>query len=62
VRRLRESVPLVIVAADRETFRRFDLSNVVPQATLEHLGAAISRSPFDLAPADTSRGVRVRKR
>lgn len=58
---LRESVPLVIVAADRETFRRFDLSNVVPRATLEHLGAAISRSPFDLAPADTSRGVRVRK-
>ena len=58
---LRESVPLVIVAADRETFRRFDLSNVVPQATLEHLGAAISKSPFDLAPADTSRGVRVRK-
>jgi restriction system protein len=59
---LKESVPLVIVAADRETFRRFDLSNVVPQATLEHLGAAVSRSPFDLAPADTSRGVRVRKR
>lgn len=59
---LRETVPLVIVAADRETFRRFDLSNVVPQATLEHLGAAVSRSPFDLAPADTSRGVRVRKR
>jgi restriction system protein len=58
---LRESVPLVIVAADRETFRRFDLSNVVPQATLEHLGAATSRSPFDLVPADTSRGVRVRK-
>jgi restriction system protein len=58
---LRETVPLVIVSADRETFRRFDLSNVVPQATLEHLGAAVSRSPFDLAPADTSRGVRVRK-
>jgi restriction system protein len=58
---LRESVPLVIVAADRETFSRFDLSNVVPQATLEHLGGAMSRSPFDLTPADTSRGVRVRK-
>lgn len=58
---LRESVPLVVVAADRETFSRFDLSNVVPQATLEHLGAATSRSPFDLVPADTSRGVRVRK-
>jgi restriction system protein len=59
---LRESVPLVVVAADRETFRRFDLSNVVPQATLEHLGATVSRSPFDLTPADTSRGVQVRGR
>jgi restriction system protein len=59
---LRESVPLVIVAADRETFSRFDLSNVVPLATLEHLGAAVSKSPFDLMPADTSRGVRVRGR
>jgi restriction system protein len=58
---LRETVPLVIVAADRETFSRFDLSNVVPQATLEHLGGAVSKAPFDLAPADTSRGVRVRK-
>jgi restriction system protein len=55
------TVPLVIVAADRETFRRFDLSNVIPQATLGHLGAAVSRSPFDLVPADTSRGVRIRK-
>jgi restriction system protein len=59
---LRESVPLVVVAADRETFGRFDLSNVVPLATLGHLGAAVSRSPFDLTPADTSRGVRVRGR
>lgn len=59
---LRESVPLVIVAADRETFSRFDLSNVVPLATLEHLGAAVSKSPFDLTPADISRGVRVRGR
>ena len=58
---LRETVPLVIVAADRETFSRFDLSNVVPQATLAHLGAAVSKSPFDLTPADTSRGVRARK-
>lgn len=57
---LPETVPLVRVAADRETFRGFDLANVVPQATLVHLGAALSKSPFDLAPADTSRGVRVR--
>ena len=55
-----ETVPLVVVAADRETFGGFDLANVVPQATLTHLGAAMSKSPFDLSPADTSRGVRVR--
>lgn len=55
-----ETVPLVVVAADRETFSAFDLANVVPQATLAHLGAAMSKSAFDLTPADTSRGVRVR--
>ena len=47
-----------VVAADRETFNSFDLANVVPSATLDHLGAALSKSPFDLTPADTSRGVR----
>jgi restriction system protein len=57
-----EAVPLVIVAADRDTFLTFDLAHVVPPATLEHLGAALSRSPFDLAPADSSAGVRVRGR
>jgi restriction system protein len=57
-----ENVPLAILAADRETFTTFDLANVVPQATLMHLGAALSKSPFDLAPADTSAGVRVRGR
>jgi restriction system protein len=57
---LPETVPLVLVAADRETFTGFDLSNVVPLATLDHLGAALSKSPFDLSPADTSRGVRQR--
>ena len=40
-----EYVPLVVVAADRETFTSFDLANVVPSATLDHLGAAVSRSP-----------------
>ena len=57
-----ETVPLVLVAADRETFSQFDLANVVPEATLTHLGAAVSKSPFDLVPADTSRGVRVQGR
>lgn len=57
---LPEYVPLAVVAADRETFNSFDLANVVPAATLDHLGAAVSKSPFDLTPADTSRGVRQR--
>ncbi|MFD8739634.1 hypothetical protein ACFV06_32645 [Streptomyces sp. NPDC059618] len=54
------TVPLAVVAADRETFNRFDLAKVVPEATLQHLGAAMSKSPFDLVSADTSRGIRVR--
>jgi restriction system protein len=55
-----ETVPLVVTAADRATFTAFDLGNIVPRATLEHLGAALSKAPFDLTPADTSRGVRTR--
>ena len=57
-----ERVPLAVVAADRDTFASFDLARVVPSATLSHLGAALSKSPFDLTPADTSAGVRVRGR
>src|SRR5262249_34329412 len=57
-----EFVPLVIVAADRETFNSFDLTGVVPAATLKHLGAAVSKAPFDLTPAETSHGVRQRSR
>ncbi|CAI9408402.1 hypothetical protein [Nocardioides sp. T2.26MG-1] len=57
---LPETVPLVVVGADRDTFTTFDLANVVPDATLAHLGAAVSKSPFDLTPADASKGVRVR--
>ena len=55
-----ETVPLVVAAADRATFTTFDLGNVVPHATLTHLGAALSKSPFDLTPTDTGRGVGVR--
>jgi restriction system protein len=51
-----------VVAAGREAFTAFDLSNIQPHATLAHLGAAMSKSPFDLAPADTARGVRVQGR
>lgn len=55
---LPETVPLVQVAAARETFNEFDLANVVAVETLKHLGAALSKNPFDLTPADTGRGVR----
>jgi restriction system protein len=58
---LPREVPLAVVAADRETFLKFDLAQVVPHATLTHLGAALSKSPFDLVPADGA-GVRVRGR
>lgn len=57
---LPETVPLVQVAADRDTFTTFDLSNVIASATLEHLGAALSKSPLDLTPAVAGRGVRQR--
>jgi restriction system protein len=50
--------PLVAVAADRETFASFDLSNVLPLATLQHMNALVSKNPFQLVPIDTSRGVR----
>ncbi|WP_416957827.1 hypothetical protein ACNKF0_09535 [Nocardioides sp. T5] len=53
-----ETVPLVQVAAGRDTFSQFNLADVVPVATLKHLGAALSKNPFDLVPADTARGVR----
>ena len=52
--------PLLAVAAERTTFMTFDLSNVVPSATLQHMGALISKNPFDLVAIDTSKGVRGR--
>jgi restriction system protein len=55
---LPETVPLVQVAAGRDTFSQFNLADVVPVETLKHLGAALSKNPFDLVPADTGRGVR----
>ena len=50
-------VPFVAVGAERESFLALELSNVVPAATLEHLGAAVSKKPYDLVSADGS-GVR----
>lgn len=57
---LMQRTPLVAAATDRATFTAFDLSNVVPLATLKHLGALVSTNPFDLVPIDTSKGVRGR--
>jgi restriction system protein len=35
-----------------------DLSRVTPLATLQHLGAVVSKNPFGLVPIDESKGVR----
>ncbi|MBA2725491.1 MAG: hypothetical protein H0U53_05835 [Actinobacteria bacterium] len=51
---------LVAAAAEREKFMTFDLANVVPEATLEHLGALVSKNPFDMIEVDGSQGVRGR--
>ncbi len=50
-------LPFVAVASARETFMKFDLSSVVPLATLDHLGAAVSKNPYELVPIDPT-GVR----
>lgn len=50
-------IPLVAVTSPRETFLEFDLSGVVPAATLEHLGAAVSKNPSALSAVDPA-GVR----
>ncbi len=52
---------LLMVAADRGTYETFDLTNVVPTATLDHLGAVVSKNPFGRAAIDDSRGVRGSK-
>jgi len=54
---LRAYIPFVIAAAERDTFMTFDLSAVVPALTLARLGAAVSKNPFALVPAERA-GVR----
>jgi restriction system protein len=49
---------LVAVAADRESFTSYDLTNVVPAATLQHLNALVSKNPHGLVGIDETRGVR----
>lgn len=50
-------VPFVAVAADRDSFSELDLSAIVPAATLQHLGAVVSKNPHGLVPIDSS-GIR----
>lgn len=50
-------VVFVAVATDRAKFMSIDLGSVVPLATLQHLGAAVSKNPFELVAIDPS-GVR----
>lgn len=45
------------VAAERSTFMNINLHNVVPTATLEHLGATVSKNPHGLVGV-SSKGVR----
>lgn len=54
---LESYVAFVVVAAEREAFRQFDLSAVVAGLTLERLGATISKNPHGLVPAEAS-GIR----
>jgi restriction system protein len=54
---IRGDVPLIIVGAERDAFLSFDLSAVVPEKTLAHMGAAVSKNPIALIPAERS-GVR----
>lgn len=54
---LQSFIPFVAVGSERSAFMEFDLAAVVPLATLEHLGAAISTNPYGLVAVDTS-GVR----
>lgn len=57
---LDQRIVFVGVAAERESFSTFDLRNVVPLATLEHLGAAISKNPLELTGIGKAPGVRTR--
>lgn len=50
-------ISLAAVATTREQFGRLDLANVVPAATLTHLGAVVSKNPHGLVGIDPA-GVR----
>ena len=50
-------IPFVALGTERGSFLELDLSKVVPAATLGHLGAVVSKSPYDLVAVDVS-GIR----
>ncbi|WP_253905023.1 hypothetical protein [Arthrobacter sp. H14] len=50
-------IPFVAVGAPRDSFSELELAAVTPSATLEHLGAAVSKNPLGLVPASGS-GIR----
>jgi len=54
-----EDIPFVVVSAGREKFLEFNLAQVDALATLKHLGASISKNPFELQATDTNRGIRT---
>jgi restriction system protein len=54
---INDFILFIATGAERESFLQYDLSNVTPSATLEHLGASISKNPFGLVPTDSS-GIR----
>lgn len=51
------NVLFAAVGAERDAFLEIDLSSAVPAATLEHLGAAVSKNPYGLVAIKSS-GVR----
>lgn len=57
---LTERIVFVGVAAERDAFSAFELKNVVPAATLQHLGAALSKNPLELVGVGNAPGVRTR--
>jgi restriction system protein len=55
---LLDRVVFVRMAADRNTFKAINLAGVAPTATLQHLGAVLSKKPFELLGLTDSQGVR----
>lgn len=51
-------IRFVGVGAARDAFEHLDLANVVPAATLKHLGAEVAKNPVDLDGLDDVTGVR----